>query len=132
MVRRWIKAKYDLGFADLEMLLFLHGEGLFTKTDFNEFEKLMSWDSDRFNYLLRDGWIIVWRKRMGNETTLYEVSYKSKRIIGHVYKILNKEETISEDRRRNPIFKKDAPYKDKLYRSIIKRMNESIKQSQHP
>ena len=53
-------------------------------------------------------------------------------MITHMYKILNGEEMISEDGKRNPMFKKNAPYKDKLYRGMIKRMNEAIKQSRRP
>jgi hypothetical protein len=132
VVRHWMKIKYDIGLPELEMLLFLHGEGLFKKADFIKFQKLISWDIDRFDNLLRDGWIIVWRKRKGKEATLYEISFKGKRMITHMYKILNGEEMISEDGKRNPMFKKNAPYKDKLYRGMIKRMNEAIKQSRRP
>jgi len=132
VVRHWIRMKYEIGLPELEMLLFLHGEGLFKKSDFDEFQKLISWDTDRFDRMLRDKWIIVWRKRTGNEATLYEISYRGKRMITNMYKILNGEEVISEDSKRNPMFKKNAPYKDKLYRGMIRRMNEAIKQSRHP
>ena len=41
----------------------------------------MSWDEPRFYGLLKQGYIHVWRKRKGNESTLYELSYKGKRLI---------------------------------------------------
>ncbi len=37
------------------------------------------------------------------------------------------EETVSEDRRRNPIFDPNATYSHKVYRKIIKKMNQEIK-----
>ena len=106
------------------MLLFLYSEHLFKKSDFKEYEEIMSWDINRFDRLLRDGWIHVWRKRKGSEATLYELTYKTKRIIDTIYKKLNGEE-ISE---RNPLFNKNVSYADKVYRNAIKKLNESIKQ----
>ena len=77
-IRYWIKAKYKLTTPDIEMLLFLYSENMFTKTKFKRFEQIMSWDVNRFDKLLRDDWIHVWRKRKGKEATLYELTYKSK------------------------------------------------------
>ena len=68
----------------------------------------------------------VWRKRRGSETALYELTYKSKRIIDTIYKKLNGQE-ISE---RNPLFNKNVSYSDKVYRNAIKKLNEAIKQQQ--
>ena len=60
-IRYWIKAKYGLTTPDIEMMLFLYSEQMFTKTKFKRFEQIMSWDVNRFDRLLRDGWIHVWR-----------------------------------------------------------------------
>ena len=127
VIRYWVKAKYGLTTPDLEMLLFLYSEQLFNKTDFKEYEELMSWDVNRFDRMLRDGWIHVWRKRKGNQATHYELTYKTRRIIDTIYKKLNGEE-ISE---RNPLFNKNVSYTDKVYRNAIKKINESTKQLQH-
>ena len=37
------------------------------------------------------------------------------------------EETVSEDRRANPIFDSNTNYSQKVYRKIIKKMNQEIK-----
>ena len=87
----------------------------------------MSWDVNRFDRMLRDGWIHVWRKRSGKQATLYELTYKTRRIIDTIYKKLNGEE-ISE---RNPLFNKNVSYTDKVYRNAIKKINEATKQLQH-
>jgi hypothetical protein len=46
-VREWMKAKYGLMQADLDMLLFLYDEGTFKQSDIKNFSKLLSWDKSR-------------------------------------------------------------------------------------
>ena len=130
VIRYWVKAKYGLSTPDLEMLLFLYSEDIFNKTEFLKYEEVMSWDVKRFSRLLRDDWIHVWRKRQGKETTLYELTYKAKRIITMVYKKLNGEE-IAESAPSNPLFRHDASYMDKVYRNMIVEINNFIKQQRH-
>ena len=95
VVKQWAKVKYGLGTADIEMLLFLYSEELFTQKDFEEFNEIMSWDKNRFHSLLKDKLIVVWRKRKGRESTLYELGFIGKRICASIYKILNNYYNIS-------------------------------------
>ena len=106
VIRYWIKAKYNLSTPDLEMLLFLYSEDIFNKDQFKK------------------------RKRQGNKATLYELTYKAKRIITMIYKKLNGEE-IAETAHSNPLFRSDASYMDKVYRNTIIEMNDFIKQQRH-
>jgi len=92
VIRYWVKAKYNIGTPELELLLFLYSEQMFTKSRFQEFETIMSWDTKRFNNLLRDGWLQVFRRRAGKNATLYELSYKGKSLVRTVYRKLNGEE----------------------------------------
>lgn len=128
VVRYWAKRTHGVGLADIEMLFFLYSEGLFKRSDFNDYEEIFSWDVTRFEKLLRDGWISKWRKQNGAQVALYEVSYKGKRLMVSFYKKLTGEEKISESPNRNPIFKKNSPYTDKVYKRVIKRMNKSTEQ----
>ena len=130
IIRYWVKAKYKLSTPDLEMLLFLYSEDIFNKEQFKKYEEVMSWEYPRFARLLRDDWIHVWRKREGNKATLYELTYKAKRIITMIYKKLNGEE-IAETAHSNPLFRNDASYMDKVYRNTIIEMNDFIKQQRH-
>ena len=86
VIRYFIKAKYSLTQGDLDMLLFLNSEKYFSKDKFEEFDELLSWDTDRFDRLLRDKWIVVFRKRVGKNKTLYGLSYKTTRLINSIYK----------------------------------------------
>jgi hypothetical protein len=130
VIRYWIKAKHKIGTPEIDMILFLYSEEYFNKTKFKEYEELMSWDIKRFDLMLRDGWIHVWRKGSGKHTTLYELSYKGKRVANTIYKKLNGEE-IGESPNINPLFRSDASYMDKVYRKSIKEMNSFIKQQRY-
>tara|TARA_R110000803_G_scaffold23681_4_gene57829 strand:- start:71 stop:511 length:441 start_codon:yes stop_codon:yes gene_type:complete len=131
VIRYFIQAKYKISTAELDVLLFLYSEKYFNKTKFNEFDELISWDVNRFDKLLRDGWIVVFRRNKGKQTTLYEVSYKGRRMLGSMYKKLSGEE-IPESPSVNPIFLKNVSYTDKVYRNMIIEMNKFIRQQRHP
>lgn len=131
VIRYFIKAKYKITTGELDVLLFLYSEKYFSKDKFNEFDELISWDVNRFDKLLRDGWVVVFRKRQGNKKALYEVSYKGRRMLGSMYKKLSGEE-IPESPSVNPIFLKNVSYTDKVYRNMIIEMNKFIRQQRHP
>ena len=131
IVRYWAKKKYGLGLADIEMIMFLYSERLFKRSDFNDYQQIFSWNRQRFQELLRDGWISKWRSSKPGQVALYEVSYKGKRLVKSFYKKLSGEEPISESRKNNPMFKADPSYSDKIYRRAIKKMNDSTRQLRH-
>ena len=130
VIRQFIKSKYGLTQADLDMLLFLYTEDYFSKDKFQEFNELLSWDVTRFDRLRRDKWIEVFRKNMGKRKALYTLSYKTKRMIDSLYKKLNGEE-IPTSPSKNPMFKRNVKYSDKVYRNFIKEVNASIRQQRH-
>jgi len=142
VIRQFIKSKYGLTQADLDMLLFLYTEDYFSKDKFQEFNELLSWDVTRFDRLRRDKWIEVFRKNMGKRKALYTLSYKTKRMIDSLYKKLNGEEIPTSPKKlngeeiptspsKNPMFKRNVKYSDKVYRNFIKEMNASIRQQRH-
>tara|TARA_R110000787_G_scaffold134839_2_gene247222 strand:- start:1926 stop:2360 length:435 start_codon:yes stop_codon:yes gene_type:complete len=130
VVRQFIKKKYKLTQAELDVLLFLRSEEYFSKDKFNEFDELLSWDVNRFDKLRRDKWIEVFRKRMGNRKALYMLSNKSKRVVNSIYKKLNGEE-IPTSNDGNPMFLQKVSYTDKVYRNFIKEMNAFTRQQRH-
>ena len=129
VIRYFVKAKYNLTQADLDVLLFLYSESYFSKDKFKDFDKLLSWDKNRFDRLLRDGWIVVFRKRSGKRKALYELSYKGRRCVNSIYKKLSGEE-IPTAQTANPMFKKNVSYSDKVYRNMIEEMNATTRQQQ--
>jgi hypothetical protein len=130
VVRYYVKAKYGLNQADLDIILFLYSEKYFDKEKFKEFNEILSWDEKRFNRLLHDGWIESFRKKVGNRRAIYQLSFKAQRMVDSIYKKLNGEEIPVSDT-NNPMFLRNASYADKVYRNMIKEMNSFIRQQRH-
>ena len=84
-----------------------------------------SWDNRRWNRLLKEGWIVVWRER--NRTTqkynIYKVSFKCKRLINTMYKIIVGEEDIPISERRNKIMRGQT-YTDKVLITSVYNVNK--------
>lgn len=128
VARNFIQVKYDLSEPDLEMLLFLFSEEYFTRKTYKEYEKLFSWDKDRFYRLMKGGWIENFQKRQNRTSALYGITYKADRVIISLYNKLNGE-VYPESQQSNPYFvKTNVPYTHSLYRRYIKKINESIEQ----
>ncbi len=132
VVRYYIKTKYGLSQAELDVLLFLYSEKYFNKDKFDTFNKLLSWDKNRFNKLLRDGWIVKFRdyNPKTRQKALYKLSYNSNRIVDSIYKKLNGEE-IPMSQSNNTMFAKNVSYTDRRYKEFIKEMNAFLKQQRH-
>mgnify|MGYP000959221272 FL=1 len=130
VIRYFIKQKYGLTTADLDMLLFLYSEEIFSKKKFEEFDNLLAWDGKRFDRLYEEGWIEVFRKRKKTTKSMYSISYKTERVISGIYKKLSGEE-IPTSLTGNPMFAKNVCYTDKVYRNMILEMNKIIKQQRH-
>ena len=100
IIRKWACKTYELTDADLELLIYLEAINLFTKDDFKKGTYSYSWDNRRWNRLLKEGWIKVWRER--NRTTqkynIYKVSVKCKQLIARMYRIMLGEEDMPTNR----------------------------------
>lgn len=88
VIRYYVKSKHQIGQADLDILLFLFSEGYFGKEKFDEFAQLVSWEYDRFERLLKQGWIEIFRVRQ-NYRKLYQLSSKANNVIKDIYRKLN-------------------------------------------
>ena len=130
VIRQFIKIKYGITQADLDMLLFLYSEKYFDRGKFEEFHSLLGWDKQRFEKLRQNEWIVVFRKRMGNRKAIYQLSIKSNRMIQSIYRKLSGEE-IPVSSSNNKMFAKNVSYSDKVYRNMIIEMNKVIKQQRH-
>ena len=125
IIRKWACRNNNLNDADLELLIYLDCIDLFTKKDFEDGSYSYSWDNRRWNRLLKEGWIVVWRER--NRTTqkynIYKVSFKCKQLIQRVYRIMLGEEDIPISERRNKIMK-GKTYMDKVLITSINNVNK--------
>ena len=103
IIRKWACKTCDLKDADLELLIYLDAIEFFNKNDFITGTYSYSWDNRRWNRLLKQGWITVWRER--NRTTqkynIYKVSTKCKQLISRMYRIMLGEEDIPNNLKQN-------------------------------
>jgi hypothetical protein len=127
VVRYFINAKYGITQPDLEMLIFLYDEPYFTKAKFKEFDKVFSWDKDRFERLRKNGWIEKISVESKSRRAVYNVTYKAKTVVGYVYAILHGKK-FPTDRHNNPMFTKNVSFTDKMYRNVMMEINEAQRQ----
>ena len=120
VIRKWACRNNNLTDADLELLIYFDCMDLFTKHDFEIGTYAYSWDNKRWNRLLKEGWIVVWRNR--NRTTqkynIYKVSFKCKQLISRMYRIMLGEEDIPTSEKRNSIMR-GKTYTDKVLQTAI-------------
>jgi len=125
IIRKWACRNNNLSDADIELLIYLDCIDMFTKEDFKTGTYSYSWDNRRWNRLLKEGWITVWRKR--NRTTqkyhIYKVSFKGKQLISRMYRIMLGHEDIPTSTKRNSIMK-GLTYTDKVLIKSIKNVNK--------
>ena len=125
VIRKWACRNNGLNDADLELLIYFDCMDLFTKHDFEIGTYAYSWDNRRWNRLLKEGWIVVWRNR--NRTTqkynIYKVSFKCKQLISRMYRIMLGEEDIPTSEKRNSIMR-GKTYTDKVLQTAINNVNK--------
>ena len=125
IIRKWACRNNDLTDAELELLIYLDCIGMFTIDDFKMGTYSFSWNNRRWNKLIQNEWIIVWRKR--NRTTqkynIYKVSFKGKQLISRIYRIMLGEEDIPISERRNSIMK-GKTYMDKVLQTSVYNVNK--------
>ena len=124
IIRKWACKNNDLNDADLELLIYFDCIEFFSKHDFKIGTYSYSWDNRRWNRLLKNDWIVVWRNR--NRTTqkynIYKVSFKCKQLIRRMYRIMLGEDDIPSSERRNKIISGNT-YTDKVLTQAIYNVN---------
>ncbi|MDA7991591.1 MAG: hypothetical protein MPJ25_00990 [Pirellulales bacterium] len=115
-------------YRDFMILLKLHSMGDFIKDDFMKKKIGSSYDNNKFQKFLNNGWVKVHRKRSGAKANynIYRVTTKIDTIIKKFYRLLGDEEFIPETK-RNPIFKDDFKG-NKQYQKRVKDFNEELRE----
>jgi hypothetical protein len=124
IIRKWACRNNDLNDADLELLIYLDCIDMFRKKDFQDGSYSYSWDNRRWNRLLKEGWIVVWRHR--NRTTqkyhIYKTSIKCKQLIKRVYRMMLGKEDIPTSGANSII--RGNTYTDKVLTKAIYNVNK--------
>tara|TARA_R110000751_G_scaffold48218_1_gene107607 strand:- start:3889 stop:4335 length:447 start_codon:yes stop_codon:yes gene_type:complete len=124
IIRKWACKNNDLNDADLELLIYLDCINLFTIKDFKMGTYSYSWDNRRWNRLIKNDWIVVWRPRNRSDQkyNIYKVSFKGKQLIKRIYRIILGEEDLPTNPRSNKIMK-GLTYIDKVLQTSINNVN---------
>ena len=128
VVRRYVLQKYGLHSADLDMILFLYSERYFDAGKFAEYDNILRWDEQRFYRLVEEGWIETFRPKTKAKKAIYKLTMKSNRMCGAMYSKLVGDEPIPMSAASNKMFKKNACFRDKTVRMIIRKMNQELKE----
>ena len=124
IIRKWACRNNDLNDADLELLIYLDCIDMFRKKDFEDGAYSYSWDNRRWNRLLKQGWIVVWRHR--NRTTqkyhIYKTSIKCKHLIKRIYRMMLGNEDIPTSESNSII--RGKTYTDKVLTKAIYNVNK--------
>jgi len=125
IIRKWACKSYNLTDAEFELLIYLDCLDMFTKHDFEIGTYSFSWNNRRWNKLLSDDWIKVFRhhNRTTQKYNIYKVSFKCKQLIKRVYRIMLGLEDIPTSEKRNPIMK-GKTYMDKVMITSIYNVNK--------
>jgi hypothetical protein len=125
IIRKWACKNNGLNDADLELLIYFDCMDLFTREDFKIGTYSYSWDNRRWNRLLKEGWIIVWRvhNRTTQKYNIYKISFKCKQLISRMYRIMLGKEDIPTSLLRNKIMK-GKTYMDKVMITSINNVNK--------
>ena len=125
IIRKWACKNNGLNDADLELLIYFDCMDFFTREDFKIGTYSYSWDNRRWNRLLKEGWIIVWRihNRTTQKYNIYKVSFKCKQLISRMYRIMLGKEDIPTSLHRNKIMK-GKTYMDKVMITSIDNVNK--------
>ena len=124
VIRKWACKNNDLTDSDLELLIYLDCIDLFTIKDFKAGTYTYSWNNRRWNKLIQNDWVVVWRNR--NRTTqkynIYKVSFKGKQLIKRIYRIMLGQEDINFASRNKIVTGKS--YMDKVMTKAIYNLNK--------
>ncbi len=118
IIRKWACKANGLNDADLELLIYLDCLEHFTKQDFKTGQYSFSWDNRRWNKLLKNDWIVVWRhcNRKTQKYNIYKTSFKFKHILSRIYRIMLGEEDL-------PDIKRKKSYTDKVMAFAMANVN---------
>ena len=125
IIRKWACKNNGLNDADLELLIYLDCIDMFNKDDFKKGTYSYSWDNRRWNRMLKENWITVWRTRHGADQkfNIYKVSFKGKQLISRIYRMMLGQEDIPSSHRRNSIMRCKT-YIDKVLAVAIDNVNK--------
>jgi hypothetical protein len=126
VIRHWTESKYDITTLELEFLLYVYSEKIISQKDVRLFSRTGNFSDYSFEKLKERKLLLDMFPEIKEKYKTYKLSYKASRIIDVLYRKLHGEE-ICVFPQKNKLFLKNISSKDKIYQSLIIRMNEEYK-----
>ena len=124
IIKYWAMKRYLISQADLELVLELYSEGLFTIKDFNRYCLTKTWNKKRLDQMIESGFIHVFKKRQSYSAAQYELTQSARKMCASIYRKLNGQEAISESPVHNPIYRPvNDSYSNRQLRKAIREVN---------
>ncbi len=121
---KWATSTHNLSRQEVELLLYLYPEGMFTRADVVDFVRTLGIFGDsKFNKLKDEGWI---EKFYSPHRTLYVLSSKGKKLSKDLHLMLLGDRKIPMRGAKNHLVKKENKV-DEYYLKLLKSMNEDYK-----
>jgi DNA-binding MarR family transcriptional regulator len=127
VARKYILHRYKITGPELDIFLYLYDEDAFTREMFLEYCATLKWNNQRLNEMIAKGYIKLWRDGARKQKNLYVLTQGTRRICTLLYKKLAGE-NIQEIPRFNDMMRGSC-YSDKVYSTVIKKMNAARDES---
>lgn len=126
VVFKWAADNYpDLNRPEVEFMLYLYSIGAFSRTQFDDFHRLLGLYSIKtLKKFIDEGWIQVWRVKKGRSHALYTLTQKSKIMCNKMHRFSCGVEDLPTNPVSNKMMRKDAPRINDYYKAIILKMNK--------
>lgn len=124
ILRRYTQLRLDCSLHELEMLMYVYDEGLFTETNFLEYAGYISWDKKSFKDMRDRGYFI--HRKGKNNTDLYQITSEVKRAIDDLYNFMFQEELPEVDEK---VFKgKDRRHVKKVFKKFMRQISDNVRE----
>jgi len=124
-VFKWATENSGLTRPQVELLLYLYPKGVFPKSDFFNYHKILGmYQSKTFDMFMKEGFINVWRPKKKSQKALYCLTNKAKQICDKMHKFLTGEKEIPINSRNNVLAQDGGARINGYYMNIIKKMNK--------
>jgi hypothetical protein len=128
-IRVWAARAHNLSLRDLELLLYMHDEGIFSRVYITEYNSSIDWNIGRFNRLLKDGWLEFYRHSYNHtpdKAAIYRMSSRGKHMINSIYRKLLLKEKIPLYSTLNPEYSTIMTGTYKQHRKQVKKFNDAV------
>jgi hypothetical protein len=127
VVRPYIRAKYNISFLLLDILLYLGGKKIFMQADFGELPKQLTFSS--IKHMLKSGHVVILQDGGALTRHVFTLSTTTKNILKEFYGLLSGELKFPEGN-DNPLVRSTATI-DKKRMDLIKKINAAPAPEKH-